>query len=268
MKDHDRISEAIERAALISLHEHCPNETREELGLFMEQVGDALVCGATRDPSILLNRTLGLGTSELPTRETIDRIAAIYEGRGVARYFLHVYPDTLPGGTGVLEAAGLTPARGWMKFGRDDAPAVALSESDLTVRRVGTSGAGDFGRIIAAAFGMTTAAGPLLAGLAEDPRWHCFVSYDGDTAAGAGGLMIDGDAAWLEWGATDPEFRRRGSQGRIMVARLEAARASGCSMMFTETGEASGEDPQHSYGNIQRYGFVESVLRQNWAPAR
>ena len=51
-----------------------------------------------------------------------------------------------------------------------------------------------------------------------------------------------------------------------MTARIEAATAAGCELMFTETGEAAGDDLQHSYGNIQRYGFKESILRANWSP--
>ena len=265
MHDRDRASENIERQALVSLHRGCPDSTRADLGLFMEEVGDALVCGASHDPSILINRTLGLGTRAPITRELVERISEIYRDRGVSRYFLHVYPESLPDGPGLLQDVGLAPARGWMKFYRDDAPGEE-KETSLDVRRVDQAGAADFGRIVAGAFGMTSAAGPLLAGLVRDPRWHLFVSYEGDTAAGAGSLLIDGAASWFEWGATDRAFRRRGSQGAIMAARVAASRSAGCTMMFTETGEASGDDPQHSYGNIKRFGFRESVLRQNWAP--
>jgi len=266
MKEADAASEAIERQALSSLHEHCPAETRETLGLFLEEVGDALVAGTTHDPSILLNRTLGLGTKQPYDRADIEKIDSIYLARKVSRYFLHVYPDTLPNGAATFEETRLVPARGWMKFQRDDSPPIER-ETSLDIRRVGPSGAGDFGRIVAGAFGMTTAAGPLLAGLVDDPRWHLFVSYQGDQAAGAGAVMIDRGVAWFEWGATDPAFRRQGSQGAIMRARIQAARDAGCRMMFTETGEAAAGDAQHSYGNILRFGFREGVLRNNWAPA-
>lgn len=265
MIESEQKSELVERQALLSLHANCPAETREELGLFLEEVEDALVLGATNDPSILLNRTLGLGTRNPITRETIARIDRLYQERGVGRYFLHVYPEDLPDGSATFDGTRLVPARGWMKFQRDDS-APPESSTDLTIRRVGPDRAMDFGRIVASAFGLTEAAGQLLAGLVDDTRWYLFVSYDGDIAAGAGGMMIVDDAAWVEWGATEVEFRRRGSQGGIMQARIEAARAAGCTVMFTETGEASGDDPQHSYGNIQRYGFTESTLRQNWAP--
>ena len=104
------------------------------------------------------------------------------------------------------------------------------------------------------------------AGLANDDRWYLFVSYEGDTPAGAGSLFIDGNVGWLEWGATDPNFRRRGSQAAIMAARLSLAAEQGCDYVFTETGEAVEGDPQHSYKNILKAGFEESVLRLNYAP--
>ena len=125
----------------------------------------------------------------------------------------------------------------------------------------------DFGTIVCTAFGMGSQSVPVLAGLANDPRWNVFVSYDGDQPAGAGAMFVDNGLAWMEWGATDPAFRRRGSQGAIMAARLNLAIDLGCEHLFTETGEAVEGDPQHSYGNILKAGFEESVLRWNYAPA-
>jgi GNAT superfamily N-acetyltransferase len=260
-------SETIERAALQSLHTHCPAATRTSLDLFCEEVADALVVGAGNDASILLNRTLGLGTSGPQASERLAEIHKIYVDHGVERYFLHTYPDSLQDGDTAVATVPLEAARGWMKFKRGTQAAKA-GECDLRVSRVGEAGAMDFGRIVAGAFGMTPAAAPALAGMVADDRWHLFVTYEGEKAAGAGGLFVEGEVAWFEWGATDPAFRRRGSQGAIMRARITTALELGCTDMYTETGEAVGDDPQHSYGNIQRYGFEESILRKNWAPAR
>lgn len=67
-------------------------------------------------------------------------------------------------------------------------------------------------------------------------------------------------------GATSPEFRRRGSQASIMAARLNVVAELGCEHVFTETGEAAAADSQHSYKNIVKAGFEESILRLNYAP--
>ena len=268
LSQHAHASETIERSALASLHAHCPDDTREELGLFLEEVGDTLVAGASHDGSILLNRALGLGTRERADAARVEDVRAVYKRRGVSRYFMHVYPDTLEGYPGALEGAALERARGWMKFSRGDAPAL-VRDTELRVERVrDEAAAAHFGRIVAGGFGMTEAAGPLLAGMVQDPRWHLYLSRAGDEPAGAGALFVEGTSAFFEWGATDPAFRRRGSQGAVMTARIEAALELGCTQMFTETGEAVGDDPQHSYGNIVRYGFEPSILRENWAPPK
>ena len=40
----------------------------------------------------------------------------------------------------------------------------------------------------------------------------------------------------------------------------------GCKNLYTMTGEAVPDDPQHSYSNILRAGFEEAYLRENWVP--
>ena len=112
MDDLELKSEAIEREALLSLYQHCPEDTREALGLFVEEVGDALVFGATNDPSILLNRTLGLGSAEPVTRARIEQIDALYRDRAIGRYFLHVYAHDLSRGESTFDGTGLVKARG------------------------------------------------------------------------------------------------------------------------------------------------------------
>jgi hypothetical protein len=266
MDEIDYKSEEIERATLESLHQCCPSDTRQEVGLDLVEVGDSIAALATNDPSILLNRTLGLGTRETVTAETVDAVAAAYASRGISQYFIHVYDDTLSDAARAsLNGPRFVKRRGWMKF-RSDAPSQREAKTDLRVEKIGVERSGDFGKIVCGAFGMRDISIPLLGGLANDERWHLFVSYDGDKPAGAGALFVDGGLGWLEWGATDPDFRRRGSQGSIMSARLKLAAELGCSHVFTETGEAVEGDPQHSYGNIMKYGFKESVLRQNFAP--
>ena len=78
--------------------------------------------------------------------------------------------------------------------------------------------------------------------------------------------MKDG-IGYLDFGATHPDFRRRGGQTGILNTRITAALDAGCTSIVTMTGEAVPGDAQHSYSNIQRAGFEEAYLRENWIPA-
>lgn len=258
------ISEKIEKEALISLHEHCPEDTKQALGLHIIEVADGVIAAAEHDPSILINRTLGLGVNEPLDPASLTKVVETYKKLGIENYFLHLYDEDLgdidPENMG---AFGLEPTRGWMKFARGTEPATP-KETDLRIEVVGKDKATDFGTIVCDAFGMKEESVPLLAGLANDPRWYLFVSYDGDQPAGAGSLFVDDNVGWLEWGATSKAFRCRGSQGAIMSARITKALELGCTAIFTETGEEVQGDPQHSYKNIQKAGFKESQLRRNY----
>lgn len=266
MDDIDLKSEQLERAALESLHEFCPADAKDAAGLDLIAVADGIVALAAADPSILLNRTLGLGTDTPVSAETVRSVASIYADRGVADFFVHAYDDTLgDDARQLLNGPAFVKKRGWMKF-RSPTPTKREGKTSLRVEKIGVDRSRDFGAIVCTAFGMTDLSIPVLGGLANDERWHLFVSYDGDQPAGAGAMFVDDGLAWLEWGATDPEFRRRGSQGAIMAARLNLAADLGCAHVFTETGEAVEGDPQYSYRNILKAGFQESILRLNYAP--
>lgn len=278
-----QLSEDIEREALISLYTHCPALIREQLGFRMLEVADALVSVSAGLPGILTNRTLGLGsrrnlqpeslqekteqTGVLPG-DTLESIVEIYRSNPEHRYFIHLYEEMISDSDyRLLKALHLEPARAWMKFHRDCAPATEVP-TNLVIKEIGPEQVPDFARIVCAGFEIPSQGEALVCGLVRDPRWHLFLSYNENQPAGAGGLFVQGQSGWLDWAATAPEFRRRGSQTAIMAARINRARELGCEHLFTETGAEVPGDPQHSYRNILKAGFSELHLRQNFAPAQ
>lgn len=283
METLEQLSDSIEREALISLYTHCPKDLRNALGLTMVEVTDALVVSARGLPGILINRTLGLGSSRAlqppqllhePGQEqafqkaVLKEIIDVYRRQGIERYFVHLYADRLSGQNRAdLMAFGLGPARAWMKFYRP-ASACARPATELRIEAIGTERSRDFARLVCQGFGIAEAGVPLIAALAQDPRWHLFLSFSADRPAGAGALFVQGHCGWLDWATTAPEFRQRGSQSAIMAARINLARELGCQHLFTETGEAVPGDPQHSYGNILKAGFAPLRARANYAPVR
>jgi hypothetical protein len=259
-------AERLERRTISDLHDAAPAAARAALGLRRETIGTALVSIATGGGDILLNRTIGLGVETQADRATVQAIVARYRDAGVGRYFLHLHPRARPAELrGWIEDAGLVPARAWMKVhrGTDDVPA---PHSDLSVREIAPEHAEVFGLIAARCFGLDDSVAALPAGLAGCPGWRLYMSFDGDTPAGTGAMLVDGDSAWFDWGATLPEFRGRGGQRAVLCRRLHDALASGCRHLFTTTGEAVPGDAQHSYRNIERVGFRPVLSRPNFKP--
>ena len=230
------------------------------------EVGDALCSVCASDPSILLNRVLDLGSQAPPSREQLTAIRRVYADAGVRRFFLHVVPARKTGETDrLLDECGYRKYRGWMKFVRGDG-AVREADTDLDVRPVGPEHGEAFAAIAAPAFDMLPVSKPVVALLPGVKGQRAYMSFDGDRPAGTGAIFIDNEVAVLDWGATHPDFRRRGGQTAVLAARIRFALAEGCSMICTMTGEAVPGDPQHSYGNILRNGFKEAYLRENWVP--
>jgi len=234
----------------------------------LEAVGDALCSVSASEPSILMNRVLELGSSGPPDEAQLRAIRRLYDDAGVRRFFLHVVPERKgPDTDALLAAAGYEKYRGWMKFSRG-AGEVREPSTDLDVRPVGADFGDAFAAIAVPAFDMLPVSEPVVALLPGVPGQATFMSFDGDRPAGTGAVFIDGDSAQLDWGATHPDFRRRGGQTAVLSARIRFALEQGCRSICTMTGEAVPGDPQHSYSNIQKSGFAEAYLRENWVPSR
>jgi len=259
--------EQVEVQALRAWHTSVVAANLPDYDWRLVEVGDALCSVSSSEPSILVNRVLGLGSEGAPTLEQLVGIREVYRQAQVSRFFLHVVPELLgQNRESLLAEAGYRRHRGWMKFTRGPG-AVRDAQTDLSVRRIGAKEAADFAAIVAPAFDMDPASLAALATLVDDPRWHLFMSFAGELPAGTGGIFINDGIGYLDWGSTHPDFRRRGGQSAVLSARLHYAFEAGCETVVTMTGEAVPGDPQHSYSNILKAGFAEAYLRENWIPA-
>jgi GNAT superfamily N-acetyltransferase len=231
------------------------------------EIGDAVCSVSSSEPSILINRVLGLGSQHVPTHDRLVEIRRLYREANVPRFFLHMIPERAGPTRGeLLTAAGYVRHRGWMKFVRGPG-ALPEPRTRLEIRQIGNDHIADFAAVVASAFDLHPESERALMTLIDAPGWHLFMSFDDDHPAGTGGLFVHEGCGYLDWGATDPDYRRRGSQSAILRARLERAFDLGCEKIVTMTGEAVPGDPQHSYSNILRAGFSEAYLRENWIPS-
>ena len=236
------------------------------MGLRLARLDGALASIAARGANIVINRVIGLGMESTATRGQLEVVRHLYEEAGVPRYFIHsgslARPRPL---TALLEDAGFVRDRGWMKF-RHEGGSREEPSTDLEIREIGPDYAEAFGRIAGRGFGLGESAWGVLSRLVGRPGWRVFMSFDHGTPAGAGALFVRDGVGWTDWAATDPDFRRRGSQGALLVRRVNVAVEMGCTLLCTCTGEAVAGEDQHSYHNILRAGFVEAGLRPNYSP--
>ena len=261
-------SDSIEEAALADLHAAATPELVETLGLQAKRFGSAFASRSAALPAsaIVINRALCIGLDEPATQAELKDIVADYRDAGVARYFLQCHPQAEPASIpDWLAELGLAKARGWQKFERGPAAAPVI-DCDLRIKEVGAEQGEDFARIVCDAFDLGDVARPWLSRLPGRPDWYVFMSFDGEAPAGTGALFVRGGVAWSDFGATAPEFRRRGSQSALLAKRIDHARSLGCERVFTCTGEDVAGDPQHSFRNILKMGFEMTYVRSNYAP--
>ncbi len=255
--------EAIERDAWLDIFEAAPAPLREQLGLVHRRADDGALLACRGLDHMLFNRLGYLGLTQVARMETLDAALAEFRAAGSNNAVVHVAPgaDTL---TRLCTARGLAlGARRWAKFTRDAAPPPKGTTS-FVVRQVRPDGAHAFGATAAAGFGLPAMFGEWLAALCGRPRWLCFGAYYEARPVATGALFIDGACAWLGIGATVPTLRRHGAHSALLAARIEAAIASGCALLTTETGIPHGGDVGPSFGNIQRAGFSVAYPRPNY----
>jgi len=263
MSDFEQL-ENVEYAAQIDLYHAAPAEVQAAHAVEVFSVG-AATCLTCRgfEPASIFRRAVGVGTGRAIAEAELDDVLAHMNARGrsyVVPVAQHMEPPAL---ASWLEKRGFTRGYAWMKF-RAPCEGFAQATSQLQIRVVGADLASEFGRVVAEGFGMPPAIGPWLAALAGRPNWVCVVAFADTTPVAAGAVYIDGEYAWLGFGATLASHRRHGAQGALLARRLREASARGARVAVTETGERLPDRPSNSYRNILRAGFAEMYLRQNY----
>jgi hypothetical protein len=261
--DFERL-EDVEYAAQVDLYRAAPEDVRVTHAVEVHRVGMAtcLTCKSF-EPSSIFRRAVGIGVGHATNEPELGAVVNHMSARA-RNYVVPIAPQMQPAALASwLGERGFTPGYAWMKF-RRSCDGVTQSASDLDVRAVGRELGSEFGRVVAEGFGMPPSIGPWLAALAGRLNWICVMAFANATPIGAGAAYIDGEYAWLGFGATLPSHRRLGAQNALLARRLGEAAARGARVAVTETGERLADKPSHSYRNILRAGFTEMYLRQNY----
>jgi GNAT superfamily N-acetyltransferase len=261
--DSERIllADAIEAAANRDMFAAAP----AELAVHTQEIAGATLLIAPKIPVAQFNRVIGFGDVQPATERALDAVCAAYRAAGVPKFWLHATPTAQPPQLADwLRARAFAPAdrRNWAKFLRGASPP-SMRQTHLTVRAATSADNEDFARIACVGFGMPDILRPWLSALATRAGWRCFLAFDGSHPIAVGAMYFRQHMAWLGIGATLPEFRGRGAQSALLAQRIRAAIAAGCTAIATETGDPVNDEPNPSFHNILRAGFVKVCSRLN-----
>lgn len=256
--------ENVEFQACIDLYHAAPGDVRAAHDIEASSVGSA-TCLTCRDlePALVFRRAVGLGVNRPASEAELDEVLSHMQGHGLS-FAVPVAPQYRPAELASwLEQRGFTRGYAWMKFHQrcDDLP---QATNDLDIRVIGSDLGEEFGRIVAAGFALPSTVVPWLGALPGRANWVCVMAFSGRIPVATGALYVNGDHAWLGFGATLESHRRHGAQTALLARRLREGKARGARIAVTETGKRLPDKPSNSYRNILRAGFEEAYLRQNY----
>jgi GNAT superfamily N-acetyltransferase len=263
IKQHD----VVEATAYRDMFAAAPPAMTQALGLQIREVAGATLMIASGIPSPVFNRVIGLGNNGVVDDTMLATIVASYRDAGVNDWWLHVSPTTHNAQlANALQAHGfvLAERRAWAKMIRDNAPPVPVAtEAEIGLIAAGEENA--LAEAICAAFEIPQAMAPWFAALAARPQWHAVAAKRDGRIIGGGYLHLQDEHAWLGAGGVCPEARRLHVHRALMTRRIQQAIAAGCTQLFTETGEAIGDEPNPSLRNMHACGFHHAFSRLNYA---
>lgn len=256
--------EQFEGAAWEDLYRAAPAALRERHGLRTRRAACATLLMAPGLDVLAFNRATGLGLEGPADRRAIGWIGEAFVAAGVRRYFVPVSPLAEPSALpSWLRAHGLRPYNRWVKLIRGVEEA-AMPETRLRIERVSEEHAGDFGRIVSAAFEWPAWVGEWIAATIGRRGWLHYLAFDGRTPVAAATLRHAGPFGWPAWAATLPEYRGQGAHAALLARRIQDARTVGCTILTAETAENRPERPSASNRNAIRAGFLAAYLRPNY----
>jgi GNAT superfamily N-acetyltransferase len=257
--------ERIERAAWEDLARVAPASFAQAIGLEAAEIHHAFFLMASRIPVFQFNWLAGTGLNG-DDGSSIAEAVSRFRAAEQSKFIIQIPPG--PNANACERAAhdaGLRPhPLAWAKFHRGTSGA-PVSNTALRVREVEAQERDLFAATAVCGFGMPPAMASWLSEIVGRPRWHVYVTDDGNVPMGAGALYVEDDFAWLGIGATRPEARRRGSQSALLARRLADAAKFGARHAVTETGVPQEGYAAPSYANILRAGFSVAYIRPNWA---
>ena len=254
--------EHIELLAWRDLLEAASPADRSALGLRSARIASGFAMAADEHESLLQNRVLGLGLHEPLTDSVLEEAIAHYpEGKGFA---INLCPFAeLTGASQPLVSHGFATFFHHLKWIRDDAPATAVNTA-LEVVEIGRSRAHEWAALYAEIHDLSPAYAVWTASAVGREGWTHQLALDQDRPVAIAAMYVHDGLAWLGKMGTLEKDRKRGAQGALLAARVNAGLASGVRAFALETAPDWPDLPGGSLRNAARAGFRPAYARPSW----
>lgn len=204
-----------------------------------------------------VTQAFGLGLNGPVTEGDLDQMEEFYRSRG-ASVNVETCPLADPSLLTLLNARGYRPVEYSNVFAReltgDESRVWPDPASQVRVRRPAPDEAETYALLVAKSFFENAEVSPEFLNVIVSPFYaagaHFFIAEVDGVPAGGGMMSIHKGVVSLGGAGTLPEFRNRGVQKALLLARLAAAAASGCDLAMVATNPGSG-----SQRNVERLGF-------------
>lgn len=258
-------AEALDRSDALAWQDSfaaAPAEYRDRSGMSTTVTAAGYGRAFRAAPRSLFNRFL-LAPEE--RFQSAAAVSAAAEWLALQAASVHAVETSAPVGSMAhrhITGAGFRLSSETAKFWREALPLPLNRPTSLEIREIGADRGNDFASVTCRGFGMSDALMPWISAIPGRPGWRIYLAYADGVPVAAGGMHVQGDIAWLGWGATLPEYRSQGGQGALLARRLQDGINAGVGLFNIETGNV-GKDghPGASYRNIERIGFKLSHVR-------
>jgi len=232
--------------------------------VFLPVAGGHASFGGVESP---LTQAFGLGLNGPLTEADMAGMEEFYRAHG-APVNIETCPLADPSLLKLLNERGYRPIEYSNVFVRElatnDAQAWPDATSEVRVRRPALEEAESYSLLVAKSFFENAEVSPALLDIFSScfqaaGAFFFMAEVDG-VPAGGGMMSIHQGVASLGGAGTVPEFRNRGVQRALLLARLAKADESGCVLAMVATNPGSG-----SQRNVERLGFRVAYTRTKFS---
>jgi len=257
-----RIVEQSERHMWVELMRQVPEKFSSDLGIEVQEFGNAIGIAFKTLPHWMMNRVFGLGYKQPATPGQVEDIIAFYADRelpvGIS-LIPHAQPPEL---VEWLQRNGFVVQNVWAKMYRDNSPIEARA-IEFEIVELGMDDVTEFSRVMCTGFGMPPHCEAVFGFLVDVRGNHVYGVMDGDKLVAVSVLTIADGVGHLNSMTTLEAYRGRGIQGALMAHHVDVGSRLGCKWFATETGLLPNQ-VNHSYNNMVRSGFRLAYERPNY----